>query len=180
MDVEFFLAYITMGIGWHIFGQGYQALGANPKESIFSSNFVWKLSWNVSLQEPLIGFLIFLVLKLLLKSQTIGFSAKSHKMCTWPNAITHQPIELQSCSNPQNTQSVFRLTLRAGWFWGFSAKKTPKRTWLCAWISPLLFALATRRMSQKRIQSSIVLPNQWVAKLFQVGREAFLNVTVFY
>ena len=25
-----------------------------------------------------------------------------------------------------------------------------------------------------------VLPNQWVAKLFQVGREAFLNVTVFY
>ena len=28
--------------------------------------------------------------------------------------------------------------------------------------------------------SSAVLPNQWVAKLFQVGREAFLNVTVFY
>jgi len=23
-------------------------------------------------------------------------------------------------------------TLRAGWFWAFSAKKTPKRTWLCA------------------------------------------------
>ena len=34
--------------------------------------------------------------------------------------------------------------------------------------------------------SKAVLPNQWVAthwwvaKLFQVGREAFLNVTVFY
>jgi len=34
--------------------------------------------------------------------------------------------------------------------------------------------------------SSAVLPNQWVVthqwvtKLFQVGREAFLNVTVFY
>jgi len=23
-------------------------------------------------------------------------------------------------------------TLTSGWFWGFSAKKTPKRTWLCA------------------------------------------------
>ena len=40
-------------------------------------------------------------------------------------------------------------TLTSGWFWGFSAKKIPKRTWLCAWISPLLFALATRRKSQK-------------------------------
>jgi len=27
-------------------------------------------------------------------------------------------------------------------------KKTPKRTWLCGWIYPLLFALATRRNSQ--------------------------------
>jgi len=46
-------------------------------------------------------------------------------------------------------QCLYVNNLRAGWFWGFSAKKTPKRTWLCAWISPLLFALATRRRSQK-------------------------------
>jgi len=24
-------------------------------------------------------------------------------------------------------------TLAPGWFWGFSAKITPKRTWLCGW-----------------------------------------------
>jgi len=28
-------------------------------------------------------------------------------------------------------------------------KKQLIRTWLCGWISPLLFALATRRKSQK-------------------------------
>jgi len=39
-------------------------------------------------------------------------------------------------------------TLRAGLIQAVR-KKQLFRTWLCGWISPLLFALATRRKSQK-------------------------------
>ena len=57
------------------------------------------------------------------------------------------PLVMQ---HPRHNQAVERHvnTLAPGWFSRFSAKKTPKRTWLCGWISPLLFALATRRNCQ--------------------------------
>jgi len=42
--------------------------------------------------------------------------------------------------NKNFAQIIFN-TLAPGWFWGFSEKKTPKRTWLCAGISPVRYAL---------------------------------------
>jgi len=43
-------------------------------------------------------------------------------------------------------------TLASGCFWGFSDKKTPKCTWLCTGISPLLFGLRTWLKRQKMRQ----------------------------
>jgi len=43
-------------------------------------------------------------------------------------------------------------TLASGCFRGFSKKKPPKRTWLCAGISPLLFRLRTCSKHQKTQQ----------------------------
>jgi len=37
-------------------------------------------------------------------------------------------------------------------FGDFRKKKTPKRTWLCAGISPVWYALQTRQKSQKMRQ----------------------------
>ena len=45
-------------------------------------------------------------------------------------------------------KSLYAYTLRAGLIQAVR-KKQLFRTWLCGWISPLLFALATRRKSQK-------------------------------
>jgi len=43
-------------------------------------------------------------------------------------------------------------TLASGCFRGFSEKKLPKRMWLCAGISPLLFGLWTWSKGQKTRQ----------------------------
>ena len=43
-------------------------------------------------------------------------------------------------------------TLALGCFWGFSKKKTPKRAWLFAGISPLLYGLRTWSKRQKMRQ----------------------------
>ena len=50
--------------------------------------------------------------------------------CSLQDIITQTCSYLKFCTSSLNT-------LAPGWFWGFSAKKTPKRTWLCAWISPV-------------------------------------------
>jgi len=43
-------------------------------------------------------------------------------------------------------------TLASGRFRGFSEKTTPKRMWLCAGISPLLYGLRTWSKRQKTWQ----------------------------
>jgi len=53
--------------------------------------------------------------KIMTQKQHFWFSIKSNKMYTWPiwaNAITFQPIELESCSNPQKTRKVFYFGIK--------------------------------------------------------------------
>ena len=52
------------------------------------------------------------------------------------------------------THAIVGFTLASGWIRGFSGKKTPKRTWLCAGISPLLFGLRTWSSVKRRGKSS--------------------------
>jgi len=58
-----------------------------------------------------------------------------------------QQMFLKMLKHPHRSLSVLN-TLVAGLIQAVR-KKQLIRTWLCGWISPLLFALATRRISQK-------------------------------
>jgi len=66
--------------------------------------------------------------------------------CTWYGSQTS--LRLQKWFAEKWTMHFTINTLRAGLI-QVVRKKQLIWTWLCGWISPLLFALATRRKSQK-------------------------------
>ena len=77
------------------------------------------------------------------KIQILCFTFTSHSICKKSRYYEMWKEQIYS-----ELAKIWINTWASGWFWRFSAKKTPKRTWLCRWISPLLFALATRRNCQ--------------------------------
>jgi len=99
VDVGFSLGDVIMKACFCLCGQVYLALGANPTGH-FLAQFFWESRLSSKSLEPFIGLLAYLEPKLWLKNQTFVKILLLQTLtwtafCILPQAISHQPIDLE-------------------------------------------------------------------------------------
>ena len=88
--------------------------GRQPNRPFFGSIFFLESRLSSESLEPLIGLLTYLEAKLWLKIQKLIkiYPTNTNLGCIPPKAITQQPIELESWSNPLKMRKVFLVAMK--------------------------------------------------------------------